>query len=93
MLAHGNGGPAVCVNNLLRMVRGEGPFDRIKGLDPRLIDRPLYAVIHDIEVDAVEMIGIYEPRVQLDGVEVSEGDTPGGGLQISAIIKETEGGI
>ena len=33
MLAKGNGDKRVCVNNLLAIVRGEVPYDRIRGLD------------------------------------------------------------
>ena len=37
MRANGNGAPNVCASNLLRLIRGEVPYERIKGLDPRMI--------------------------------------------------------
>ena len=32
MKGSGNGNPAICANNLVRISRGEIPFDRIKGV-------------------------------------------------------------
>lgn len=32
MRAKGNGDPAVCANNLVRISRGEVPYDRIRGV-------------------------------------------------------------
>ena len=40
MKAHGNGNPETCAFNLLRIVRGEIPYDRVRGRDGTLIDRP-----------------------------------------------------
>lgn len=91
MRARGNGDPTVCANNLLRMVRGEVPFDRIKGLDPRLVDRPLTSSRIDLEADAEWLIGTYEPRVELRGVGVAQADTEHGGFTVAANIIEKEG--
>lgn len=91
MRASGNGTPAVCANNLLRMVRGEVPFDRVKGLDPRLVDRPLSAVSEELEADAEWLIETYEPRVQLDSISVSQADAVNGGFVTTAKVKEKEG--
>ena len=33
MQAHGNGNPETCASNLLRTIRGEVPYDRVRGRD------------------------------------------------------------
>ena len=63
MLEKGNGDPAVCVQNLLRTWRGEVPYERLKGIDTSLIDRPAGAARPAMEADAVWVVNIYEPRV------------------------------
>ena len=40
MKASGNAAPETCVQNLLKTIRGEVPYERIKGIDRTLIDRP-----------------------------------------------------
>ena len=39
MKASGNAAPETCVQNLLKTIRGEVPYDRIKGIDRTLIDK------------------------------------------------------
>ena len=39
MKASGNGTPETCVQNLLKTIRGEVPYERLKGIDRTLIDR------------------------------------------------------
>ena len=87
MRASGNGDVAVCVHNLLRMVRGENPYERTKGLDPRLIDRPVEEA--EVAQDAEWCIENYEPRATLESVTVEDGGSSGGGFHVSAKIKET----
>ena len=41
MRASGNGAPQLCANNLLQLVRGEVPYERVKGLDPRIVGQPI----------------------------------------------------
>ncbi|MDR1409877.1 MAG: hypothetical protein LBJ12_06395 [Oscillospiraceae bacterium] len=41
MLATGNGIAAVCTGNLVQIVRGEAPYERLKGIDRTLIDQPM----------------------------------------------------
>lgn len=67
MKAHGNGTPETCASNLLRIVRGEVPYDRVKGIDGSLFDKPNAKdeVIADIEW----LMENYEPRVEVEGVE------------------------
>lgn len=90
MRSSGNGAPNVCANNLLRMVRGEVPFERVKGLDPRLIDKPLPSVGAELEADAEWLLETYEPRVQFNGIKLMPDDSANGGFIATANITETE---
>lgn len=67
MKAQGNGTPETCASNLLRIVRGEVPFDRVRGRDGTLIDQPnaTDAAIADVEW----LLETYEPRVTAASVE------------------------
>ena len=91
MRASGNGAPDVCANNLLRTFRGEVPFERVKGIDPRLIDKPFSEVESELNDDAEWLVNTYEPRVTLDGVSISGTSVADGGFSITANITETEG--
>ena len=53
MRASGNGSPEVCAANLLRIVRGEVAYDRVRGVDGTLIDKPN---------------ATFEPRVESDSI-------------------------
>lgn len=70
MLSKGNGEPAQCVGNLLRLIRGEVPYERLKGLDPRLIDKPAGTAAFDLKADAEWLIENYEPRVKLSNIDL-----------------------
>lgn len=86
MKASGNGTPEQCVDNLLKTFRGEVPYERVKGLDPRMIDRPIVESEPDIQQDADWLLYTYEPRVTVNGINVSSaGDS--GELNITADIK------
>ncbi len=62
MRAHNNGNPLVCAKNLMNMTTYECPFDRLRGRDPGMLDRPLG------EAQAVQnakmILEIYEPRIE-----------------------------
>ena len=90
MRASGNGAPQVCANNLLRMVRGECPMERTKGLDPRLIGSPLPTALDSLAHDARWLVETYEPRVDFLGIDIKPGDSPGD-VNITAKITEKEG--
>lgn len=70
MKASGNGDPAQCVGNLLRLIRGEVPFERLKGMDPRLIDSPSSTAGPELVADAEWLIENYEPRISLDSINL-----------------------
>lgn len=71
MKAKGNGDPAQCVGNLLRLIRGEVPYERLKGLDPRLIDSPSSTAAQELVADAEWLIENYEPRVSLESIDLN----------------------
>lgn len=70
MKSSGNGDPATCVGNLLRLVRGEVPYERLKGMDATLIDKPSTTAAEDMRADAQWLIENYEPRVRLSSVDL-----------------------
>ena len=88
MRSSGNGHPQVCVQNLLQLFRGENPYERTKGLDPRLIDQPADTVAPEVMQDAEWLIETYEPRVQVNQIGITEADGPGGGYQVTADVTE-----
>ena len=88
MMAKGNGAPQVCVNNLLRMFRGEVPYERVKGLDPRIIDRPIVAADAQLRQDADWLVENYEPRAEIINLTVEQLEPPLGGFTVTAEIEE-----
>lgn len=70
MKASGNGNPMQCVSNLIRLVRGEVPYQRCKGLDPRLIDRPYSTVRSALKKDVIWTIQTYEPRADIKSIDI-----------------------
>ncbi len=69
MLKSGNSNPDVCINNLLAMREMEVPMDRMRGMRSDMIDHAVD--IEDIESDMLETISVYEPRSNVDNIDVS----------------------
>lgn len=88
MKAKGNSAPQVCVNNLLRLFRGEVPYERVKGLDPRMIDRPIGTSDAQLRQDADWLVDTYEPRASIKSISVAQADTVNGGFSVTAEIEE-----
>ena len=82
----GNGNPAICVTNLLRISRGENPYERLKGVSFAKIDAPASQASADIIEDAEWMLGTYEPRAQVDSLTMTADDSESGQCRISAEI-------
>ena len=83
----GNGDIAVCANNLLRMTRGEVPYERTKGIDPRLVDSPESDVELEIKQDAEWLLNTYEPRAKAKNIKI-DGNGPGeGGFAVTVNIE------
>lgn len=87
MRATGNGAPQVCVNNLLQLFRGEVPYERVKGLDPRMIDRPISSSDTQLRQDADWLVDTYEPRAEIKTLTVAQADTANGGFTVTADIE------
>lgn len=86
MKAKGNGNAGVCARNLLAIVRGEVPFDRLRGLDARIVDRPARDAEDEAARDAEWTLKTYEPRIDLDSVDITQGDN--GDFGITAKITQ-----
>lgn len=67
MKAKGNGLPETCASNLLQIIRGEVAYDRVRGIDARLIDKPNSA--DDLTADMEWLLETYEPRVTVTEAE------------------------
>lgn len=88
MRASGNGNVKVCVGNLLRIIRGEVPYERLKGLDARLIDQPTETVQAQAKEDARWLLETYEPRAVVESINIGYDEAAAsGGLVITAKIK------
>ena len=90
MRAKGNGAPNVCANNLLRLFRGEVPYERVKGLDPHIVDKPFLTADARLRQDADWLIDTYEPRAEIKSITVTPSDVHTGGFSITADIGEKE---
>lgn len=91
MLKKNNSNPAVCVNNLIKIARGEVPYDRVKGVSFAQIDTPISQSTDEIAEDAEWMLGTYEPRAEIENIEVAATDAPNGHFEIKATITNKEG--
>ena len=81
MLASNNGDPRQCAANLLKLTRGENPYDRIKGID---------AAITDAIAEAEWVLDTYEPRVEVEGIDFEAPDAQGGDFSTITQIKLRE---
>ena len=90
MLRKNNSNPAICANNLIQIAKGEVPYDRIKGVSFAQLDAPISQAIDDITEDTEWMINTYEPRVEVEKIEVTPTDAQHGHFAISATINTTK---
>lgn len=87
MISKGNGDPARCAKNLLQIARGEVPFDRVRGLDATIYDRPAVDAAPALRNDAQWMLGIYEPRVLASDIEINAEDLKTGRFLVTADLE------
>ena len=78
MKKSGNGIPEACVNNLIKIRRGEVAYERVKGLDGGLVDQPSALVEEDATADIERQVNIFEPRVEVDSIDAIGSGTSGG---------------
>lgn len=88
--ASGNSEQKKCVENLLKTFRSEVPYSRIKGLDPRNLDKPADIAHMEVEADALWLIDTYEPRVSTDDIETVRIKKENGEFAVIASIRNTE---
>lgn len=84
----GNGNVETCVENLLKIVQGEVPYSRLKGIDGDLIDQPNAS--EELISDAEELIEEYEERARIDDIYINAIIDSGGDFVLTASISETE---
>lgn len=53
---------ACAAQNLLATVRGEVPYDRLRGLNARFVDKPVRDAEDEAARDAEWVLKIYDPR-------------------------------
>lgn len=90
MLKSGNGAPKRCIENLVSIVRGEIPFDRVRGIDARIIDSPSEDAAIELEQDARWNIETYEPRARANSTEIIVTEAEKGGFAININITESD---
>lgn len=88
MRGQGNGNPEVCAANLLRIVRGEVPYDRVRGRDSTIIDQPNND--DDAAADAEWLLETYEPRVIVNTITVEGSAVPEGDFSLSVDISRKD---
>ena len=86
MKAKGNGDIRTCVSNLLRTWRGEVPYERLKGMDTRNVDRPTSTVRSDVQQDARWLVETYEPRADIQNITAEQTSDHEGGLLVTVDI-------
>lgn len=90
MKAAGNGAPETCAANLLKIARGEVPYDRVRGRDGALIDRPNAS--EQAAADAEWLLTQYEPRVEVVDASAAPSDYGNGDFSLNVNIKRKTGG-
>ena len=90
MLASNNGDPRQCSANLLKLTRGENPYDRIKGIDAAITDAPSASARYDAIAEAEWVLDTYEPRVEIEGIDFEAPDAHGGDFSTITQIKLRE---
>lgn len=86
MKASGNAAPETCVQNLLKTIRGEVPYERIKGIDRTLIDKPSVTAVNDLAADVEFVVETYEPRVRLSSSDLVALAAQAGSFELQASI-------
>jgi len=84
--AKGNSRPELCAANLLRITRGEVPYERTKGLSIANIDSPATSARSDTAADAAWLLENYEPRIDVDSVDIEALTTITGDFLLNAGI-------
>ena len=92
MKSKGNGSPEQCAANLIMTIRGEIPYERLKGVDPGLIDSPGSLAPSEAWPDIEWLLRTYEPRVQADDIGIEALYPAEGGFRLSIDISNMGAG-
>ena len=87
MKSTGNSRTELCAANLLRMTRGEVPYERTKGLSSANIDSPSSRAGDDMAADAEWLLENYEPRIDVNSVNIGAIASETGDFLLNADIK------
>ena len=91
MKSKGNGKPEQCAANLLKIIRGEVPYERLKGLNADLIDMPGSAAMQEVGPEIEWLIETYEPRLNFDGAGIESLDVLNAHFDINVDLKDAGG--
>jgi len=72
--------------NLLRTWRYEVGFDRTRGLDPAILDKPMSEAVALYTAEIYRLVADYEPRAMLKSVTFSGADDEGN-LQVKVVVE------
>lgn len=86
MRAKGNGDKGVCVQNLLAIVRGEVPYDRLRGLNSGIVDMAASDAVEEAKQTAEWVLETYEPRAIVQEIETVQTDAQSGNFMLKAVI-------
>lgn len=86
MLAMRNGTAQRCACNLLQMIRGECPYDRMRGLDGDITDAPMTGAFGMVAEDVSWTLKYYEPRADAQDTALLIEDVIKGKFRIGASI-------
>lgn len=70
MLRENNEAPRQCALNLTKIIKGEVPYSRLKGVDKEIIDNPMNSAGQELTQSIKWNIKTYEPRFSVEEVTV-----------------------
>lgn len=70
MRSEKNSDVRVCIDNLLKTIKGEVPYAREKGIDGEIVDLPPDEAEVELAAAIDESIAGYEPRVDIEDIDV-----------------------
>lgn len=82
--------PIERINNLLSMYQGECPFERLKGMDPTLIDMPASFAKPKIIEHVKWLLKTYEPDLTIISVSIYDADSNIDGVSFGDYIVKVE---
>lgn len=82
--------PTERINNLLSMYQGECPFERLKGMDPTLIDMPASFAKPKIIEHVKWLLKTYEPDLTIISVSIYDSDSNVEGVSFGDYIIKVE---